>query len=269
MAIRVVAFTHKNTYSKRLAETFGTKRIKRTKSSYKYKKGDLIVNWGCGSSPHWFIDIDVSNMWVLNKPSVVANSIDKVKALNILNEADCSPIPFTNSTSIAQGWSDAGHTVFCRVNTIGLGGKGIVVTEAGQEVTSCSLYTKGIECKREYRVAVVDGKVIDVMAKAAMNKENPKYVEPHPYIQNHRNGYVFVRNSVKIPEKVMTSLHELAIKSVAALGLDFASMDILRGTDNNLYILEANTAPGLSGATSLKRYSDAFIKYYNKEKGDG
>jgi len=62
--------------------------------------------------------------------------------------------------------------------------------------------------------------------------------------RNFKNGFAFqlVRHD-DIPRGAV----EEAKKSVKALGLDFAAVDILRGKDGKFYVLELNTAPGVEG----------------------
>jgi len=48
------------------------------------------------------------------------------------------------------------------------------------------------------------------------------------------------------------------LASVMALGLDFGAVDIVYNeNDNKAYVLEINTAPGLSG-TTLEKYVEVF-----------
>jgi hypothetical protein len=62
---------------------------------------------------------------------------------------------------------------------------------------------------------------------------------------NHRNGYAFLlMNSELVP----AGIRELASKALDCLGLDFGAVDILKGVDGKLYVLEVNTGPGAESA---------------------
>jgi hypothetical protein len=54
-----------------------------------------------------------------------------------------------------------------------------------------------------------------------------------------------------------TPLKDLAIASVASISLDFGAVDCAMGNDNNPYIIEINSGPGLQG-TSFEKYTEAF-----------
>jgi hypothetical protein len=150
--------------------------------------------------------------------------------------------------------SDRNEIVYARTLTRANSGRGIVVVHPGDPVPLAPLYTVGILCKREYRVHVFQGVVIDLVAKCKRNGDT----ETGDYIRNHSRGYIFARNSVKIPDSVRSNLSSLAVSTISALGLDFGAVDIIRSTENKLYVLEVNTAPGLDG-TTLRAYINAIL----------
>jgi RimK-like ATP-grasp domain len=59
---------------------------------------------------------------------------------------------------------------------------------------------------------------------------------------NWRNGFTF---QLVPSESVPDGLRVIAAKCVDCLGLDFGAVDILKGVDDKLYVLEVNTAPGV------------------------
>jgi hypothetical protein len=61
---------------------------------------------------------------------------------------------------------------------------------------------------------------------------------------NYRNGFSF---QLTPAEAVPEALREIASKAVESLGLDFGAVDVLKGQDGALYVLEVNTAPGVEG----------------------
>lgn len=80
--------------------------------------------------------------------------------------------------------------------------------------------------------------------------------------RNHRNGIVF--NYTNITDNTRSKLRKAARGAVKALGLDFGAVDILL-KDDQVYVLEVNTAPCLTDETSdtLQKYADAFMRYWN------
>jgi len=63
---------------------------------------------------------------------------------------------------------------------------------------------------------------------------------------NYRNGFAFtLMSSENVPE----SLPDICSRAVECLGLDFGAVDVMKGTDGALYVLEVNSAPGVQGET--------------------
>lgn len=61
---------------------------------------------------------------------------------------------------------------------------------------------------------------------------------------NHRNGFSFqLLTSEAVPE----ALRDTSARAVDVLGLDFGAVDVLKGVDGKLYVLEVNSAPGVEG----------------------
>lgn len=104
-------------------------------------------------------------------------------------------------------------------------------------------YTKYIPRTTEYRSWVYRRRHLATYEKRLVRPEEAR--RRHTVGANHRNGYAFLlMNSTLVPE----GLRELAAKSVEVLGLDFGAVDILKGVDGKLYVLEINTAPGAESA---------------------
>ena len=67
------------------------------------------------------------------------------------------------------------------------------------------------------------------------------------------------RNRVAEREK---GLEELSKKAMEAVGLNFGAIDIVRDMDNNLFVLEINTAPGIEGIT-VDKFAEAIKAFAN------
>lgn len=242
--------------AKALAEATGYKRIKHKNSKFKGGARKKVVNWGASSLPE-----EVGKCVVLNNPICVALASDKLKAFNAfkgyneaLPEGEVSiNIPdFTTDKAVAQGWLNDGAIVVERHKLTGNSGDGIVITEEG-EVGDAKLYTKYVPKKQEYRVHVFNGQPIDHQRKARV-KDIPDD-QINWKVRNMAGGFIFARNEEHVFPPLVS--HQ-AILAVKALGLDFGAVDIIYNEkEGKAYVLEVNTAPGLSG-TTLEKYVEAF-----------
>lgn len=206
----------------------------------------LVLNWG---NPR---EID-PNVKVINKPRAVEVAGNKLLSFRVWGEDGC--VPWTTDFAVAQRWLSGGDKVVGRTLLRGHSGHGITVFIPNKEpgLVQCPLYTKYIVKKKEYRVHVFLGEVIDVCEKRRRDGAESSL------IRSHENGYVFCREGVTISEP----LRQLALSGIARLGLDFGAVDIIwNEKSNKYYLLEINTAPGLEG-TTLERYADACRKHLN------
>lgn len=109
-----------------------------------------------------------------------------------------------------------------------------------------------IPTRNEYRVHVIGG-VVPFMQQKEQQKE-PKHRLSH-WLRNRRTGWRLVR----CPE--IPTVADLGIRAVAALGLDFGAVDILRSDSDELYVLEVNTAPALRGV-QLEDWAQSFERRF-------
>ena len=227
-----------------LAQRLACKRISGDKRVRSYSK---IVNWGSGR------DVEILNqrtLSILNPPSAVNNARNKLVTLRILSQSNVNVPEFTTSRQEAESWRDEETVVYARTQLESHSGRGIVVCTADQALANAPLYVKGITRTHEYRVHVGGNRIIDFAKKRRRDGGNH-----NEFIKNLDNGWVFCRDNVTLPVEVAYQ----AIKAVNALNLDFGAVDVLfKQTDNKVFVLEVNTAPGLEG-TTLERY----IQYFN------
>ena len=211
------------------------------------QEGDVIMNWGGQDDMPSSFNEDT--MTVLNRPEAIRRSVSKVEFLSSLGGLTQY---FTNRDALEDAYPTfpAGMVVYCRTLTRASKGRGIIIATKQSEIVNAPLYTIGYPCKREYRVHVFNGRIIDLVAKVRVtNPESPKYREtPDPYIRNSETGYVFARNSVKIPESARAELQSLAVHAVRCCGLTFGAVDIVRDIRNQFTTLEVNSAPGIMGS---------------------
>ncbi len=239
-----------------LARALGVKRII-PEGSYRPTERTMVINWG-SSSFHF----NHSN--VLNKPAAVAIAANKLSTLSKLR-ATGVPVPdFTTSHAEAMDWLDDDYRVLVRNTLTGHSGAGIQVIRPGDTLPyGAPLYTRYTRKDSEYRVHVFKGSVIDYSEKRKRNGGEAVGTSDSNLIRNHSNGWVFCRDGVYLSDMVRA----VAIKAVAALGLDFGALDIIVRGDK-CYVLEVNTAPGVEG-TTLQKYVEAFRPYVNTVRSGG
>jgi len=132
-------------------------------------------------------------------------------------------------------------------------GKGITICKREDLTIQAPLYTAYIPKKAEYRVHVLDSKVIDTQEKRRRRVEGD--AEKEFQVRNTANGYVFCRDNVNPP----ADCHAVALAAVAALGRTYGAVDIIfNEKQNKSFVLEVNSRPGMQG-TTVKKYANAII----------
>ena len=224
-----------------LAEKLGGKKIKPENSNYIWRNDHIIINWGRSNPSPWYVD----GIRLLNDPSSVRLAVDKIAALKKMKESNVSVPEFFTDINQAKTSARAGNTIFCRTKNRAYGGEGIVIAKNENEVVAAPLYTVYKKKKMEFRVAVVDGVVIDFMAKKKRTDWNVEIQgEINQLVRSHDNGWVFCRENVNPPQIVL----DLAVKYVQVLGLDLGSIDIIfNESEKKAYVLEVNSSTGLEG----------------------
>ena len=225
-------------------------RLVKPDGKFNPRRRDIVINWGSTRDPDWETDGRDRNI-----PINVFNAADKLRTFKYFKVAEVQTPEWTEDKDVAKSWFDKkGTTVLCRTVLNGHSGAGIHVAGNPDELVGCPLYVKYKKKKAEYRVHVIFGKVVDKQQKRKRNgfKENVGF---NHLIRNHHTGWVYCREGIPNDQR----LDDLAIKAVKALGLDFGAVDIIYNEkENEYYVLEVNTAPGLDG-TTVDKYVGAFV----------
>ena len=250
------AYNNASASAKDLCDALGIKRIAhKAESSFVSRPDKTIINWGASEIPDQFM---VNR--VLNQPRSVAIAVDKSLSFETLDAAGVRVPPYTRSRDQVRTWLGEGHTVFARTLTRASSGRGIVILDPehpDNHETNAPLYSRYVKKRHEYRIHVVNGQVIDSQRKGL--REELRGTEADFRVRNLANGFVFVRND---GHQIPQSCNDIAIASVRALGLDFGAVDLIWNEREQLpYVLEVNTAPGLSG-TTLENYARAMQENY-------
>lgn len=239
-----------------LAEEIKAKRIRRNGSRFKGSDAKTVINWGCSELPD-----EVAACNVLNKAANVSLATNKLTFFNEIqaHNSGCDYdehvlVPtHTDRKRIAERWLECGHTVVERHKLTGHSGEGIKIKQGDDVLEDCPLYVLYVKKKSEWRIHVLKGEVVDIQRKARDRSVPDEQV--NWLVRNHSNGFIYARNEgVEVPEQVL----DQALRAVGAVGLDFGAVDVIFNERmEEAYVLEINTAPGLTG-TTLEGYAERF-----------
>lgn len=247
-----------------LAKALEAKIIKLANSAFVHGDGKVVINWGSSS-----LDLTKHqpNGLVLNKRSAVLVCANKLKFFDTVFKNNKDIIPeYTTDPQVAQGWSDDKTVVVSREVLSGHSGQGIRFSDKDNDwLDKGKLFVKYIPKKEEYRVHIFKGNVLDIQQKV-LRKEDENGVEVQKEhinfrVRSYGNGFIFARNDLHTPECVVNA----AKKAFNAVNnLDFGAFDVIWNQKNDkAYVLECNTAPGLTG-TTLDNYAATFKKYFKE-----
>lgn len=222
-------------------------------------KPRLEINWGCTSSTPY------EPMKILNPAGKVKICSNKVAFFQKVKDTTRIPT-FTTDYEEALGWVRDGIEVLGRKSR-GSCGEDIVFSDDIAAFEASDFWVQYKKKESEFRIHVAFGKVISEQRKALRKTDgNGNQIDTSSVdfrIRNLKNGFVFVRNNITVPEDVT----QQALSAVAAVGLDFGAVDVIfNATEGKAYVLEINTAPGLEGQTVLD-YAAAFKEEIAKIEG--
>ena len=236
-----------------LSQSLGVRRIRHENSRFRGSPNKTVINWGSSQLPD-----EITGCQIINSPEAVGICSNKLTFFQHVERRVQIP-EFTHDIDVARSWIRDEAIVICRRRLQGHGGDGIVVATNEDQLENVRLYTRYIPKRNEYRVHVLRGRVIGVQRKAL--QEGAERHENTFRIRNAQNGFIFARNEDhQVPECVT----EQALAAVNAVeGLDFGGVDVIYNERRNAaYVLEINTAPGITG-TTVEEYTNAFREILN------
>lgn len=259
-----VYICHYNKYSpgaSGLAKALGIKKISMGGETYLDKENTLI-NWGINTLTSNVKDAGR----IINHPANIRKTGNKLSFFKHMGEAPLlSPrIPeWTENSDVALDWIKSGHEVLARTVLNGRGGTGIIFgsdEDKFEDFIEAQLFTKYKKKKDEYRVHILFGDIVDVQQKLLRTNDdhgNPIQPENVDYrIRNLHNGFIFARNGINPPKDVLKQ----AMLAYKLSDLDFGAIDVIYNrSEDQAYVLEINTAPGLMG-TTMDIYKQVFKK---------
>ena len=188
----------------------------------------------------------------------MATAVNKLAAFRKWKEEGVSIPPFwTRGADVVRTGDDI---ILCRTLLSASQGAGITVARADVALIDAPLYVKYLRKKAEYRMHVLNGRVIFTQQKRRKQEAGPGNADQQ-LIRNHDNGWVFAINNITFTSDAEKRAAEAeAIKAVTSLGLDFGAVDLIVPKARNAkpVILEVNTAPGIESPTLLDAYTRAF-----------
>lgn len=234
-----------------LKEAMGIRKIKHERSTFVGGPRKRVINWGSSR-----LSEEIMKCQVINRPEHVASASNKLDFFNKIGAEHANLLPdYTNNFDTAVAWVGDGCMVVARTVLNGHSGAGIVLMESSRpnEFVRAPLYTKYIKKTEEYRIHVVGTEVIDYQRKTLSQTKAQSGEEVNWKIRNLDNGFIYQRGGVNPHQSVL----DAAIAVLGASELDFGAVDIVwNSRQGRGYVLEINTAPGITG-TTVQSYAGA------------
>ncbi len=212
------------------------------------RRKDRVINWGCTIYPKWELSYKDTN-----HPQNIEMAANKLLAFKELKRRGVDHPEWTEDINEARNWfTKKGTTVLCRTKLNGHSGAGIVIADTVDKLVAAPLYVKYKKKRHEYRVHVINGRVVDVQQKKRRNgfRDNEEFTT---LIRNIDHGWVYTREGITPDQR----LRDIGIAAVKALDLSIGAVDIIYNElEDKYYVLEINTAPGIEG-TTITKYVEA------------
>lgn len=191
---------------------------------------------------------------------VTPRVLNKIEQLERFKQ---SGVPSPNFTTSNNSLDTLGtKIIFARTLINSTNGRGIVEfnLDEQRDIPTAPLYVAYIPKKAEYRVHVFGNRVIDIQQKKRRSGELPE--NRNSRVRNLVNGYVYCRDGITPPDGIA----DIAIRAVAACNYQYGAVDIIYNEKNNqCFVLEVNSRPGLLG-TTLVNYANALINTFNLQR---
>lgn len=189
-------------------------------------------------------------------------NINKLQQYQAFKNNNLPHPEWTTDINEAEQWHKDGHTVLARTLLNSFGGKGIVIfdeTSGFNRNIKSQVWTKYKKKKSEFRIHIFGNQIIDFAQKKKQKEANNNNNNVNHKIRNHKNGWVYCRENIEISP----TINSLALSAINTLNLQYGAVDIIwNEKEQQAYILEVNTSPGLDGKT-VDTYAQAFNTFLN------
>lgn len=192
----------------------------------------------------------------LNRLEAVQLASNKLKALQKLKESDVRVPEFQTSDNYTR---ITNYRRIFRRNYRHAANDSPLILEPNVSGPSClghgcfDYCMKYITPEKEFRVHVF--KDVAFLYQERVPRGG---VDPHPYIRSVSDSWKLSTKST--PPRPDGVLATIAVKSVTALGLDFGAVDVVMDEGCHYYVLEVNTAPGLSD-NKARKYAQLMVNW--------
>lgn len=212
----------------------------------KVPEGDLgtLIRWGSMAK------VGRKPKKILNRMDAIQKASNKRDALEIMRKAGVNVPKILSAGEVKQE-----HLPVLGRKDKHVGANDIILCMNLKDVerakvAGCTHFSKYIPTKAEYRVHVFGDQIIKVSQKILTDAA----AATQPWIRNLGAGYTFRQPEIRLSG----AARGMAIDAVDSLGLTFGAVDVIVGDDDQVYILEVNTAPGLQTDTSIDAYLEQF-----------
>lgn len=192
----------------------------------------LVLNWG-GS------DALPSDLVALNRPEAVRIASDQVESVRRLGELAPRTVLRPDDLNLL------GSERVVAKQRHGARGSGKAVIDADaawSERCRYDLFQQLVPRHREYRVSLINGRVVSAYLKRPPDGTPPDDLRP-----NWTHEQVDV-----LPRAVISAAREGARR----IGLDYSGVDLIEDPAGRVYCLEVNAAPGMSEQTLRSLYAN-------------
>jgi hypothetical protein len=278
------------------------------------RKGDVVISWGA-KLPQGYDYKVLDGVVTVNHPKSVKLASNKLEAMNKFKLAGIKIPSFMPVTAGAEGIlaevKKANGTI--KYPIIGRtkrhqGGTGFFLCiqpfDVKTAVENGAMYfVNHVPIKKEFRLHVFDGKVIDAKEKVPQSNPLANWVNEEAedildkLRKNTEGGKAGIdkiagvvkfaleqvaNTAVELPDTKIRSNHrgwkfvnaksvsealkQEAVNAVKALDLVFGAVDCVESDDGKIYIIEVNTGPGLKTEGTLNAYLEAINAYVSKSK---
>lgn len=231
---------------------------------------DLILNWGQGGkngleqltafkqagilSPEFTLNLNEAKQWVRAGFKVFGRRLNHTQGSDIIGPG------FRPSRQGIAGGQALKWITTRKGNRVQrmreVRGTRSVPEHWNRQWCSRDFWVKVIPSVNEYRQHVWNAKAIRVGKK--VKSDESWRIQP---VRSRNNGWHIDYGFQSESEEFKTKIRELAKRAVAAVDYVGGAVDILEGSDGQLYVLEVNSAPSLKDENTLRVYVEAITKW--------
>lgn len=184
------------------------------------------------------------------------NSTDKMHAFRCFDGAGV-PHPRVIPAKSIRGFSESVPKKFLGRQNRSSCGRGITLydrTEKWPTIDKHSFFVEFLECKSEHRVHVFHGDIV-----CELNKD----IKEGNFIHTREQGSTLSLGMISHPKREQILKH--SINAVKCLDLDFGAVDIFIDVNDNIYVLEVNSDPGMPKIIA-PLYAERFRRFFGMEE---